>query len=350
MDTVGLPHPVPALTELVNTLYLLLRHPALGFEMTSTPDGSGLFKPVIQLAPMLQPLRQFPVGALCDHWSRVHPNEIHPYLVEYMRVFAGVDLNAVLDHPFDCMTSANGCQQFLAGKLADLRRRLRQPEVRRALYRFNFHATPRTKTFSAYIDTLFEHYSRLLVVRIDLGYRKGIALKPVFAPADGVSAHQQGEAERLAYETVRQHRQDLFDFLRSTFGKELYGYIWKLEYGFEKGYHYHLMLFFNGAKLRCDVKIGLFIGKYWDEFITADRGTHFNCNARKDQYSDCGIGMVSHGDTDKRKNLKAAATYLGKHDGLVRQDLARFQRIMGTGRSAVQREPTGPRRGRPRKV
>lgn len=355
MDSLELVVSLPPLHELINTLYFLLRHRGPGLLMTHELDALGSCWPVIRLVPQLQALRQFPVHALHHHFCQAHPDEIHPYLVEYMRIFAGLNLGAVLDLALSCVDAAHKWLHFLEAKLGDLRRSLWRPEVRRALCRFNFPAGRRTKTFRSYIDDLFKCYSRLLVVRIDLGYLKGLALKPVFAPPSCASMGLQGTIgptdDLLAYATLRQHRQDLFDFLRSTFGKHLCGYIWKLEYGFEKGYHYHLMLFFNGAHLCRDVNLGRIIGEHWNQVITAGQGNYFNCNAQKERYDGCGIGMVSHREMDKRQHLQVAAAYLGKHDGLVRQDLAPFQRTMGTGRSPmIGLASQAPRRGRPRKT
>ncbi|MDN3234319.1 inovirus-type Gp2 protein [Pseudomonas sp. WAC2] len=80
------------------------------------------------------------------------------------------------------------------------------------------------KELTKYIDALFERYSKLLVLRIDLSYSKEN------------SKTTQAEAAR--------DREHLFENARSNkLFADMVGWIWKLEHGPEKGFHYHMMFF-----------------------------------------------------------------------------------------------------------
>lgn len=174
-----------------------------------------------------------------------------------------------------------------------------------------------------YVEALFERYSRLLVLRLDLGYQKQY------------SKTTQVEAKR--------DRERLFENARSNklFG-DVVGYIWKLEHGPDKGFHYHVMLFFDGSKVREDITLACLIGKYWVDVVTKGRGLYFNCNASKWRYRKCGVGMISHADNLLREGLRNAVVYLTKTDLYMK--LQTVGRGMGKGNRPL---PKGSR-GRPR--
>jgi hypothetical protein len=93
------------------------------------------------------------------------------------------------------------------------------------------------------------------------------------------------------------------------------GYVWKLEYGNFKGFHYHMIFFFDGSKLQKDNKIAELLGNYWQNNITQGNGLYYNCNRDKSIYKNCGIGMINYSDIELIKNLKkSVASYLTKID------------------------------------
>lgn len=181
------------------------------------------------------------------------------------------------------------------------------------------------KELTEYVDALFERYSRLLVLRVDLGYRK--------------------EFSKTTQAEAKQDREHLLQNTRSNklFG-DMVGYIWKLEHGPDKGFHYHIMFFFDGSKVREDGTLVKRIGQYWLNVITKGRGVYYNCNADKSRYKSCGIGMVDHRDSLMRDGLGKAVLYLTKID--------LYMKLQAVGRSMGKMERPNPKdaRGRPRAV
>ncbi|USS56566.1 MULTISPECIES: inovirus-type Gp2 protein [Pseudomonas] len=168
---------------------------------------------------------------------------------------------------------------------------------------------------NAYVDALLERYSRLVVVRVDLRY----AIGAVDANADSIAI-------------VKSDFNYFLSFVKGKrFGKDVCGYVWKLEYGAVQGWHYHVLLFLNGAKHREDISIGKELGDKWMD-ITRQKGCYFNCNARKEKYKRPALGVVSWRDFEKVNNLKIAAGYLAKADMLIRPNLAGGERALGKGR------------------
>lgn len=185
-----------------------------------------------------------------------------------------------------------------------------------------------------YIDAMFERYSRLLIIRIDLSY-----LKPVQWPA--VTHNVVTAAE------VKQHWRKMQRALKEKLLKDsLVGFAYKIEYGLKKGFHIHALLMLDGSKVREDVTIAQLVGQHWRDKVTEGQGLYFNCNAFKGSYKDCGIGMISHDQAEARYGLEKAAMYLTKVDYYIAMAAPELGKVFGKG--AMPEKKSG--RGRPRDV
>lgn len=181
------------------------------------------------------------------------------------------------------------------------------------------------KSFREYIRGLFCVYSRLLVVRVDLGYRRSFI--------ESLETAKRDRAMRLRYvaDVLTSHREKFFRSLQRLEALAMVGYIWKIEYGIEKGYHFHVMLFFNGSQVRQDVTIAKNICDFWNKNVTGGEGVSFNCNRNKSSYKHCCIGMVSHDDASAIQGFKHAAVYLTKLDRVISVFFPDNRRIFGKG-------------------
>lgn len=188
-----------------------------------------------------------------------------------------------------------------------------------------------------YIDNLFLRYARLLVLRVDLDYRKNIDV-PFMNTNEVYEAYWQ----------AKEDREHLFRNMRSnSLFDDMVGYIWKLEYGEKAGFHTHMVFFYDGSQVREDITIAKTIGDYWKNVITQGRGLAYNCNAKKEKYKHCGIGMINHYDIQLIEYLKNdVVSYLAKPDECI----SKFMTDMGIGRAfgrGTLKEKTETR-GRPR--
>lgn len=188
------------------------------------------------------------------------------------------------------------------------------------------------------INTLFERHSRLLVVRIDLRYKKEVAL-------------------RVPLEVAQMHREQLLGDRRispEVFDGML-GYAWGLEFGEQDGgFHYHFLAIYNGAERRDDVGIGMAIRDLWDR-ITGGNGQCYISNFDKERLArqGClGIGMIHRDDVALRVNLiEQVAAYITKKSSVFDIQSGRTQsgdfRTFGKSRMPKPLDENSPRRGRP---
>lgn len=183
-----------------------------------------------------------------------------------------------------------------------------------------------------YIDGIFERYSRILVLRIDFGYQ--VNCSPV---------NINGEPNHW---DVRKHWRLFLKFLETKIPSKV-GYAWKLEYGLDKGFHYHALIVLDGAKVREDITYAKMLGEHWRNIVTEGRGLYYNCNSNKSGYRYCGIGMINHTDTQLREGLKKAALYLTKMDYFIKVVMPGGGRAFGKGELS---KLSAVRLGRPRQI
>ena len=211
-----------------------------------------------------------------------------------------------------------------------------------------------------YINGLFDYRSRLLVIRIDLSYRKGglVTAQNQRGFFKNITTKNKSDmnkpfvkhVQKLKFLKdfsleVREHREMLLKQLKKQYPKGFVGYIWKLEYTEMKSFHYHMMFFLDGSEHREDITIAQNIGELWVNQITQGDGLYWNCNANKDKYRNLGIGMINHNDKALRKNVLETAFYLVKRDYLIRSVMFNSKnRAFGKGHN-----PAKSKSGRPRK-
>ncbi len=181
---------------------------------------------------------------------------------------------------------------------------------------------------NSYVDALFEKHARLLVLRVDLSYKK----------------------EHAKNTTINDAKADMRHLLNNRRGKpsifsNCVGHIWKAEQTPDKGVHFHTAFFYDGSKVEKDAHLASKIGNYWKNSITEGRGIAFNCNAKSAQYEKPGIGKINHFDDEMRDNLRdEVLTYLTKTDQSIDKSTSGNERCFGKGIAPKRKS----RAGRPR--
>jgi hypothetical protein len=191
--------------------------------------------------------------------------------------------------------------QFFNELVVGIRNQLSLPDFKRRIAVRNHNVVRNFRSVQELVDSLFLKYSKILVLRIDLAYKKDAR--------DGISIVD-----------ASMHREQFLNKARNnSIFKHKVGHIWKLEYGKDEKHHFHFAFFFDGSKVQSDWHLGNKIGKYWAK-ITKGTGTYHICI--KTKYKRPGVGMIEHNDFPMRDNLMYTLAYLVKKDQFLRKKIS----------------------------
>lgn len=160
-----------------------------------------------------------------------------------------------------------------------------------------------------------EKHSKILALRFDVGFHK-VTLHPRLNP-------------KVDYATIDAARKKMLAHIRKRFGKALVWYLWKLEYGPEKGFHLHWLVFVNGSAHSHDGHLVKELGEFWNTQVVPNEGVYFNCSVLKQRYKSCGIGPLEAADPRIWAGLGFIAQYLTKIDYYVESYLTQKRRTLG---------------------
>ncbi|TIC80536.1 YagK/YfjJ domain-containing protein [Crenobacter intestini] len=293
-----------------NTLrkIVLSDHQLIKINKSSHPKGSR----IDQLAKDLFTVMQ---GGFF-HLQRQFPKHEFPPLVTML--FQIVDGSAIFSNGDEWTSDLYGRHFYrLESKINQLahviRTRAQEDGIISSALERKRHVIKNVASFDKYITRLFEHYSKLLVVRIDLAYLRD-------------------STEDITPQTASRH----LDLMLKNYKikkqfKGVVGYAAKIEMGMETGCHIHLMLFFDGARHCRDVYIAKQIGEYWKDKVTKGIGRYHSCNANATGYKNYGIGMVNRTDIEKIAILRKTALYLVKADYYIRLLIGNNKRTFRRG-------------------
>lgn len=117
------------------------------------------------------------------------------------------------------------------------------------------------KSCTQYLNNLRQRHSRLLVIRLDLFYKK----------------------EYRASKTINDLSRDRKAFMKNANRNPLFnhslGYVWCFEVGNKKGLHCHLLIFYDSSHRAKDEWIGHQLGEHWQK-TTNSRGAFYNVNTK----------------------------------------------------------------------
>ncbi|MBJ7277428.1 inovirus-type Gp2 protein [Marinobacter salarius] len=227
-------------------------------------------------------------------------------MIPYLEAFFAAKNTVISPHAIE-----KNVESLLSGNLDDnelfngfcqsLQNYASTPEFKRTIRMNRKSELKRQDSCCRYIDAHLENYARLIVVRLDLHL--------------GVDPDKVNFISDLFIDMARYWSRLRRDLRESKKLPNPEGFIAKLEHGHHRGYHYHVMLFFDGSKHQRDVTLAKMIGEHWKQEVTKGQGGYHNCNATDPAgYKYYGIGRVEHWDLDKIENLKFAAYYLAKTD------------------------------------
>lgn len=221
---------------------------------------------------------------------------------------------------------------FINDFFKDLRLRLQEPKTRREVLRARKSAENNAKAYCKYVRNLFAARTPINVIRIDLSYKKNIHvdIKDIIRDLENFHGNMR-------------HKPTLF--------KGLLGYIESIEYGLNRGFHAHVLLFFSSERQSsADVYLAEEIGRYWVDKITDGRGRYWNINANKKDHEArgrLGIGEIHAHDEESINHLCYIVTYMCKVEQFIKPLANPKTKLLRRGKMPAL---TYPKRGRPRNI
>lgn len=207
--------------------------------------------------------------------------------------------------------------ETLSAFVGDLRSRCSQPDVLAQISNSKRAERDNARSAMALLRQARAKYSKVLALRFDVEYLVDF---PSFDP--------KPVDERL----MKHHRAAFLKLLREgPYAPHLVGYVWKTEWGLQRGFHHHVLVLLNGQSVCTDIRIADDLCMRWKHEITRGVGSFENCNKNKEQYRRCGIGMLNRNDEEKWGFLEEATRYLTKQDVYTKALLSKSTQCFGVG-------------------
>ena len=203
------------------------------------------------------------------------------------------------------------------------------------------------KSLETLIYKAANNYSKILPVRIDFHLSSPI-IDTEIDREDFMNYWQRMQN--------RMRRNQKFDHLIT--------FVAKFEYGYQRGWHMHVLFLFNGQKVKDGFSLSRELGEYWAQTVKPENlhvGTYHSCNMERNNYKQFVLNMINASESLYQKDINPnaytdldalidACSYLTKihHytiDYLIEQGYSRLPRtiIFGQVRSKSNA-------GRPRKT
>lgn len=184
-----------------------------------------------------------------------------------------------------------------------------KPKVLSDIRQYKFGVKRRFERIQITVEKLFHHYSRNLVVRVDLKYRD---LNQRMVDIEMFNLHVLRLRKRISQ--------------KHTCFKNLKFNAWCLEQAPKGSYHVHLFLIYDGSTSTYDCILARWVGRVWMDEITEGLGYYWNCHTCKHADEDLegdGSSMVNNSSTQEEKNYK----YLNGLGMIKRKDPIGLERL-----------------------
>ncbi|MGR2923025.1 hypothetical protein [Acinetobacter sp. 1125_18A] len=198
------------------------------------------------------------------------------------------------------VTALNRFQSLLNDKM-------KSAKVRKRLHNRKYKRLKTKEKMVNLVHALLHVHSKILVVRVDLGIMR--------SPESLINNHISSEQWKSEQDSqfILDSLERLNENARHNRMKHALGYIHRIEYGPQKGFHVHAYYFFDGQNHQEDISWGQYIAKQWKQ-VTNNQGSVFICNMKKEDYHYCALGVLDYSDVDMLNNLEQSFDYLCKND------------------------------------
>ena len=239
-----------------------------------------------------------------------------PNVMLFMEEFEKIEPRKLIWFGQDTKEGARTICDKLNGAVSAIREKVKTTEFREQICNFRRSADKNVRSFQLYTRKCFELHSRLLVLRVDLSYKKEAFSGKSFAES---------------FEMAKQHWKKWIRRFKRRTGKAYVGFAKIIEYRMEGLFDFHVLLLLDGARARQDVLIATHAEEDWSEVVTRGVGRSHNYNVKQDTGHLVGIGMVRADDKERRAALDEMMTYMNKVDYFVKLVTPDGSRVFSKG-------------------
>lgn len=234
---------------------------------------------------------------------------------------------------FDLLMPRHAAEQIFevaVRALGLLQRMLRRPYLRRLHNNFRRKAIDNFNGLIDSIDALSQRRVSVTALRFDLYYRRAGSLPVKFGDQPDVQI-----LDELMSLRERFHRS-----LDRRFGGELLGYAWVLEFGRERGFHFHYLVFLKHGVPGDDVSLVESLEAKWKE-LTDGRGELDNVNSRRRGFRYPAVGRIRLDDPQVVTGLQYLVSYMTLAPLFVKLEIQERYDTFAKGRFSAFSDKSG---------
>lgn len=269
--------------------------------------------------------------ALASAWGRLNSilsgrefkREVMPRILEFykafkplMSVYSG---SLGLGEHYLAQVFINEFEQLLTTGFENFKTGVYLPAIATTTKRLQTRINRNRLKQQKYLDSLLDRYGSLYVVYLDLGY----------------NLYHERFSKYKGYGSIRQHFDSFMKERRHNplWKDDLVGFLWKLSDGVERGYHYHLILFYRGESADQHLQDKQQLYNKWIKEVTEGVGAYFEQVLPEGQQCDFLVpeGVVSREQSDGYERIVGFIHYLNKLDYLIQLVLPKGANVYGRG-------------------
>lgn len=228
-------------------------------------------------------------------------HEFNPYMEIFLKVcekYYSQNISLSLKPVYDidnCIKIA----KVLEGLAQELSDGVNTRDFKKKLESFLRTSEKNYRSGSEYIDRLYKKESNILIVRLDLYYKKS------------PDWFKYGDNNGIGINEVQKNIDKLLRYVRYKTPDNAYiGYMLVLHRRFLASYNFHLVLFMDANKLQEGNNIAKKIADHWVQKVTGGRGLYFNYNDHLDSTRFKEAGVINPDNEEGRSCLRRIITYL----------------------------------------
>ncbi|XKE44224.1 inovirus Gp2 family protein [Halomonas organivorans] len=202
----------------------------------------------------------------------------------------------------------------------EFRNAVHHPDTKKEVKRLQSRVNHNRQNQLKYLGSLLERYGTLFAVHLDVGYQ------------------YKNDYRFMGSITYERAKRDFSNFMQERrhnplWKDDLAGFIWKLEDGFERRYHYQLILIYKGESANCHLDDKGVLQERWIKETTGGDGACYQAWGDAEQTP---LGAEPEGIVDSKNSpnylaLTRFIDYLNKLDLIINLNVPKGANVYGRG-------------------